>query len=121
MQPASPALDKRRAREALTLRRMIGIYCRGHHPGRQGLCPQCRTLLAYSLLRLEQCRYAARKPTCAKCPVHCYAKSQRTSIRAVMRYSGWRMLLAHPVLAIAHLLDGVRRVPNRQNINRKSQ
>jgi hypothetical protein len=33
----------------------------------------------------------------------------REKIRDVMRYAGPRMLLTHPVMAIAHLLDGLRK------------
>ena len=34
----------------------------------------------------------------------------RERVRAVMRYSGPRMLTRHPVLAVAHLADG-RKTP----------
>ncbi|NIP33651.1 MAG: hypothetical protein GWN18_01835, partial [Thermoplasmata archaeon] len=37
----------------------------------------------------------------------------RERVREVMRYSGPRMLLRHPYLAIAHLRDGRRRPPER--------
>jgi hypothetical protein len=40
--------------------------------------------------------------------VHCYRAQQRERIRRVMRYSGPRMLLAHPLLALLHLLDARR-------------
>ena len=46
-----------------------------------------------------------------KCPTHCYKPEMRERVRAVMRYSGPRMLREHPVLAIAHLADGRRRAP----------
>ena len=36
--------------------------------------------------------------------VHCYQPQMREQIRQVMRYSGPRMLLYHPVLAIWHLV-----------------
>jgi hypothetical protein len=32
----------------------------------------------------------------------------RETIRIVMRYAGPRMLVYHPILAIQHLLDGMR-------------
>lgn len=37
----------------------------------------------------------------------------RQRVRAVMRYSGPRMLLRHPLLALFHQLDALRRVPPR--------
>jgi hypothetical protein len=33
----------------------------------------------------------------------------RERVREVMRYSGPRMLTRHPVLAVAHLVDGRRK------------
>jgi hypothetical protein len=37
----------------------------------------------------------------------------RERVRAVMRYAGPRMLLRHPILAVLHLLDGMRPPPKR--------
>ncbi|MCX6371736.1 MAG: nitrous oxide-stimulated promoter family protein [Actinobacteria bacterium] len=106
---------RRLAREERTIAEMIAMYCRGHHgqagardPG--GPCPDCAELMAYASLRLEECRYGAEKPTCAKCTTHCYKPAMRECVREVMRYSGPRMLKRHPVLAVAHLVDG-RKTP----------
>ena len=85
---------------------MAAIYCRQQHGSRQGLCPACAELLQYAHTRLERCPFQAEKPTCARCPVHCYRPDMRQRVRAVMRYAGPRMLLYHPILAILHLLDG---------------
>ncbi len=41
-----------------------------------------------------------KKTFCANCKVHCYKPQMREQIRQVMRFSGPRMLLYHPVLAI---------------------
>jgi hypothetical protein len=35
----------------------------------------------------------------------------RARVKAVMRYAGPRMLLRHPVLGIAHVIDGRRPAP----------
>ena len=69
------------------------------------LCPQCQELLTYAHLRLERCKFGNDKPSCTRCPVHCYKPAMRQQIRQVMRYSGPRMLLHNPVLAIRHLWD----------------
>ena len=69
------------------------------------LCPQCQALLDYAHQRLERCRFGEDKPSCTLCPVHCYKPAMRQQIRQVMRYSGPRMLLHNPVLAIRHLWD----------------
>lgn len=96
-------------REARTVEAMIRRYCRDHHGATAEPCPDCRDLLAYAQQRLHHCPFQHRKTTCANCPVHCYKPAQRERIRTVMRHSGPRMLLSHPVLALLHLLDGLRR------------
>ncbi len=102
---------RRLAREARTIQVMIGMYCRGNHGTPEGLCADCQALQDYALGRLERCPYGGTKPTCAKCPIHCYAPEMRARIRTVMRYAGPRMLLSHPLLALGHLVDGMRKVP----------
>jgi predicted RNA-binding Zn-ribbon protein involved in translation (DUF1610 family) len=102
---------RRLAREEKTITAMIALSCRDQHgtqadDGGEGLCPACGELLAYARVRLEKCRYGAEKPTCANCATHCYGPAMRERVREMMRYSGPRMLRRHPVLAVAHLVDG---------------
>jgi len=111
----APRPPRRLAREEKTIAAMVALYCRDHHVGAaagsdEGLCPECAELLAYASIRLEKCRYGADKPTCANCETHCYRPEMRERVRQVMRYSGPRMLRRHPVLAVAHLVDG-RKTP----------
>jgi Nitrous oxide-stimulated promoter len=94
-------------REWRTVEAMIRCYCKGKHGLGNDLCSQCAELMAYAHLRLERCRFGQEKPTCAKCPVHCYQKTRREEIRAVMRYAGPRMAWRHPVLSLRHWLDGL--------------
>ena len=105
---AGAASARRLEREEWTLAVMVAMYCRDHHGGGEELCPECTELVAYARRRLAGCRFGADKPTCAKCPVHCYAPASRERVREVMRYSGPRMLTRHPVLGVAHLIDGRR-------------
>lgn len=72
------------------------------------LCPQCQQLLTYAHQRLERCKFGEDKPSCTRCPVHCYKPAMREQIRQVMRYSGPRMLLHDPIMAIRHLWDFLR-------------
>ena len=105
---------RRLAREERTIVAMIEMYCRDRHEGvsrdADGLCPECAELLAYARVRLDRCRYGTDKPTCAACPTHCYKPVMRERVREVMRYSGPRMIRHHPVLAVAHLVDGRRKL-----------
>jgi hypothetical protein len=61
--------------------------------------------------RMKTTWYQEGKPTCAKCPIHCYKPAMKERIRDVMRYAGPRMLRRHPVLAIRHLLNGLKARP----------
>ena len=99
------------ARERRTVDAMIRLTCEGEHGKKDGLCPECDALLQYALERLEKCPFQEGKPTCADCPIHCYQPSKREEIRAVMRYAGPRMLIRHPILAVRHILDGLRKQP----------
>jgi hypothetical protein len=98
-------------REAQTLQAMFLLYCRKQHGNRSTLCGDCQQLLDYSLKRLEHCPFQEGKTTCANCPVHCYKPDMRVRIREVMRFAGPRMLLAHPILTVRHMLDGLRKEP----------
>jgi hypothetical protein len=96
-------------REKKTVEAMIRIYCGGQHGTREGLCQECKDLLQYATERLERCPFQEDKPTCADCPIHCYRPIMRAEIRMVMTYAGPRMPYRHPILAVRHLIDGLRR------------
>jgi len=96
--------NRRLVREWKTVRAMVQIYCRDRHGG--GLCDECRSLMSYVDARLDRCRFGEDKPTCAKCPVHCYQRERREQIKAVMRYAGPRMMWEHPWLSARHMVDG---------------
>jgi len=102
--PLRKFADRRLAREWKTVSAMLHIYCRDKHDG--NLCRDCQELMSYVNLRLDRCRFGEEKPSCAKCPVHCYQKSRRDQIKAVMRYAGPKMLWEHPRLSLWHVLDG---------------
>jgi len=93
-------------KERETVEIMIRMYCRAHHAGVEGLCGDCRELAEYASARLDKCMFGDDKPTCANCPVHCYKPSMREQVKKVMRYSGPRMMLRHPVLAVRHVIRG---------------
>lgn len=95
-------MDHRIEREKQTVELMIRLYCRRKEKNAD-LCEDCRKLLEYSHRRLELCRYGHEKSTCQKCPTHCYAPVNREKIRTVMRFSGPRLMLRHPLTAIRHI------------------
>ena len=104
------------ADEYKTITAMIALFCRErHHTGGGELCPSCAELLAYAKTRLDKCPFAADKPTCAACPVHCYRPGRRRQIQEVMRYAGPRMLRSHPLLALCHLLKKFKKPGGRKS------
>ena len=98
-------------REKKTISAMLNIYCSDHHGAQQAICDDCRQLLDYACSRLDNCPFSAAKPACNKCTVHCYSRSMRERVRQVMRYSGPRMILRHPLLAVGHIVDRIREAP----------
>ena len=91
-------------REKRTVTLMVELYCRKFE-GNESLCDSCKELIVYAHTRLDHCRYGEHKTSCKNCPIHCYKPDMRAKIRTVMRYSGPRMILYHPIAAVRHLLD----------------
>ena len=113
---------KHLARERVTMAKMVGIYCSAHHDNPRGqLCAECGGFLNYADVRLDKCPYGDDKPTCSNCPVHCYKPAQRARVKEIMRYAGPRMLIYHPLLAIAHKLDGFRRARHPRELTREER
>jgi len=106
-------LHTRMRRERMTLQAMISRYCRSHHGTEAELCAECKILQKYALERLDKCPFHEAKPTCARCPVHCYKPDMREKIRTVMRYAGPRIIRRHPILAIRHMIEERRKGPVR--------
>ena len=102
-------------REQRTIEAMLHIWCEAHplHVRlRSGeFCSGCEGLFNYASYRLFKCPYGEEKPTCKKCPIHCYTRDKREQMHEVMCFAGPRMLLRHPVLAIRHLLDEKKEPP----------
>lgn len=101
-------------REQETLAAMIALYCHDLHAPADGLCAECATLREYARARLERCTFGAEKPKCSDCPIHCYKPAMREAIRRVMKYSGPRMMVKHPVMALRHVVDGITHPARRQ-------
>lgn len=108
---------RRIGREKRTIEAMVKIYCNAKHETHGELCPECAEFLAYARMRLDKCPFQENKSTCGKCLVHCYRSDMREKVKHIMRYSGPRMLLHHPVLALHHAWDG-RKKP--QKLARKA-
>ena len=122
--PAAALATPRLRREYRTMECMVEIWCADHHGhDREHAepCGECREFLRYAARRLEKCPYGEAKPTCAKCPIHCYKRAQREHAREIMRYAGPRMTLSHPWLSLMHLLDKIRNVEHPMELRRRKR
>jgi hypothetical protein len=121
----SARVRAKREREERVVTEMIALYCRGNHAaagngsaaargghaasrGIDALCPECRELADYARTRSEHCPFMETKTFCSNCKVHCYSPEMRERIRAVMRYSGPRMLFHHPAMTVWHVFTSAR-------------
>ncbi len=97
-------MGKKLDREILLLEQMVRIYCKGRKHPSDGICSECMEILEYSMDRTRNCKFKDSKPICRNCKIHCYSEANRKKIREIMRYSGPRMLISHPIQVLLHIL-----------------
>lgn len=110
-------MHPRMEREQKTVRQMLCLFCREKHQAKKGeLCRDCQEVYDYALLRLKNCPFQEGKTTCGNCKIHCYKAKMREKIREIMSFSGPKMIFHHPVSAIGHIFDGLRKdaIPKRK-------
>lgn len=109
-------------RDLRTLATFIRIYCDSHHsqqPRQEAtlrthdvraiagrpvvLCHDCARLLQHAFVKRSMCPMDP-KPACKHCPRHCYHPAYRQKIRAVMKYSGRKLVLSGRLDYLFHLL-----------------
>jgi hypothetical protein len=113
--------SKRITREIKTVKAMLTIYCKYHHAAGTQLCEDCTSIYEYAVARLHRCPFQDIKPTCGKCLIHCYSRDMQEKVRKVMRYSGPRLILTHPILALYHIFDARIQPQQRPKKNTISQ
>ncbi len=132
------ALEQKRRYEKITFFAMACLYCSGNghegrtacagdrrlpsalqtavdgyakaHPNwrRAALCPSCMELVTRVEGRTERCPHMAYKSYCHLCPRPCHPPAEMARITPLMRYSGPRLLLRHPVLTLRHVRGVMR-------------
>ena len=111
-------MRSKREKEKTMVSEMIALYCRKKHKTKRGqLCAQRAELTEYARQRSEKCPFMESKTFCSNCKVHCYKPDMREKIRAVMRFSGPRMIFSHPVTAVAHVIETKKEKKRIQNEN----
>jgi hypothetical protein len=110
------------AREKKTAGFMISIYCKHHHcsAGRD-LCVDCKQVKDQVFMHLEKCPSQKNKTACGRCGLKCYPAASRVKVWTIMSYSGPRMLLYHPGLALQHLWDARRAPPKIETKTTKTE
>ena len=98
-------IQTKREREKQMVSQMIALYCRRNHHMKGALCPDCAALNDYARQRSDRCPFMETKTFCSNCRVHCYDQAHLQRIKEVMRFSGPRMLMHHPLLALSHLIE----------------
>lgn len=98
-------IEYKREREKRIVNLMIKLYCNKKHGTHEELCPDCMALRDYAVLRSDRCPFMETKTFCSNCKVHCYKPEMREKIRTVMRFSGPRMVMYHPIMAIRHMVE----------------
>ena len=88
-----------------------------HKTKRDQLCTQCAELTEYARQGSEKCPFMENKTFCSNCRVHCYKPDMREKIRAVMRFSGPRMIFSHPITAVSHVIEPKKEKKRMQNEN----
>ena len=111
------SVQTKREREKVMVSDMIALYCRKQHGAKSGLCVDCAALNTYARERSDKCPFMETKTFCSNCRVHCYKPEMREKIRAVMRFSGPRMIFHHPVVAVRHVLETKKEKRRLENCN----
>ena len=100
---------KREAEKAM-VSLMIKLYCNRKHGTKKELCAECAELESYARSRSDRCPFMENKTFCSNCRVHCYKPEMREKIRAVMCYSGPRIMLRHPLVGSLHAFETLKGV-----------
>lgn len=102
------SVEKKRDREKKVITEMVKLYCRKNHKSGE-LCDECKEVLNYSLKRIDNCKFMETKTFCSNCKSPCYSLKMKEKIKQIMKFSGPRMLLYHPILVIYHIISGLKK------------
>jgi hypothetical protein len=131
-------IDKKRTHEKITFLALARIYCKAKkHQNREDysnsgklstelqekvnrfskkypgwkhleLCPQCFEMVVRAEKHASRCPHMAYKTFCHSCPLPCYSKSHLEEIAQMMRFSGPRLMLHNPLIALRYIREAVK-------------
>lgn len=67
------------------------------------LCDECLNLALKAQIHTQHCVRMQEKSFCHLCPKSCYSKQDLKQISAMMKYSGKKIILYHPILALKYI------------------
>ncbi len=102
-------MGKRLDREKETVKKIIQLHYKQIESEAVNDFKEYKNLIDYAFERLDNCPYGDNKPICARCEVHCYKPEMRDKIRTIMKKSGYKMIIHHPVLLLQHILDQLKK------------
>ena len=108
--------NKERNERVHVLETMISLYCKKKHKTIH-VCEECEDLRRYAISRLDECPLLDDRIFCSSCEVHCYDKVHRELIKKVMVFSGKRMILYHPIMALRHVAHSIKTKIAKRNKN----
>ena len=83
---------------------MIETYCKKKCKSKEIPCEECQDLIEYSNMRIDKCPHMESKSFCSSCKTHCYDAEYKEKIKIVMRFSGPRIILYHPIVTLKHMI-----------------
>lgn len=95
--------EQKREWEQKMVSQMIALYCRKNTARLRPVRILCKTGGIRQAAQRALPVYGVIKTFCSSCKVHCYKPEMREKIREVMRFSGPRMMLYHPLTAMRHI------------------
>lgn len=98
--PMTNSIEKKKK----ILSAMFDIYIKKHQEEKENIC----SLRDYAFQRIEKCPNNGKKIYCSSCTIHCFADNERAYIKKVMRFSGPRMMVYHPLMALDHAFSSIR-------------
>lgn len=105
--------EEKKIKERNIVLLMVQLYCKKKHAENtfeksDNLCLECKELLEYVFQRIDKCPFTETKTFCSVCKIHCYKQEMRKKIKNVMKFSGPRMLLRHPFIALNHMIETIK-------------
>lgn len=97
-------MENKREKKKKTLNFMFDIYKKSHPQRKEDL----DELKSYAFTRIDKCPNVEEGIYCNTCKIHCFKEDEKEEMRKIMKFSGPRMMIYHPILAMDHLISTIK-------------